>query len=112
MRKLYCLLFGIVLLTFADAPAQAQPYGNEWINFSTNQAYSNQQYFKVSIWKNGVYRISLADLQAAAFPMPFNPKQLQLFHLGVEQYIHVEGEADGSFDPSDYIEFYGRRNDA
>ncbi|MBK8873434.1 MAG: hypothetical protein IPN13_05725 [Bacteroidetes bacterium] len=108
MKKLYPLM----LLAFLwSSIANGQQYCNEWINFSSNQQYSNQQYFKVSGWRDGVYRITYADLQAAAFPMPFNPKQLQLFNQGSEQFIWVEGEADGSFDATDYIEFYGKKND-
>ncbi len=101
----------VSFLLFGFASAEAQNYCNEWISFSSNQPYSNQQYFKVSVWRDGIYRITYNDLQAASFPPSFNPKQLQLFHMGQEQYIHVEGEADGTFDPSDYIEFYGKRND-
>jgi len=108
MKKLYAL-FSCWLISVTVSVAQ--PYCNEWISFSTNQPYSNQQYFKISVWRDGVYRLTYNDLQAASFPMPFNPKQLQLFHNGQEQFIHVEGEADGSFDPNDYIEFYGKRND-
>jgi len=108
MKKLYTLVICCLLLSDWVA---AQPYGNEWINFSTNQPHSIQQYFKISVWRDGVYRVTLADLQAAQFPSPFNPKQLQLFHNGKEQFIRVEGEADGVFDPTDFIEFYGIKND-
>ena len=108
MKKSYLLLLACCLCTLV---LKAQPYGNEWINFSSNQQYSNQQYFKVSVWRDGVYRITYSDLQAASFPMPFNPKQLQLFNLGKEQFIYVEGESDGVFDSTDYIEFYGKKND-
>lgn len=108
MKKLYVLISCFFLLS---GWAAAQPYGNEWINFSSNQTHSVQQYFKISVWRDGIYRVTMADLQAAQFPMPFNPKQLQLYFMGNEQFIHVEGEADGVFDATDYIEFYGRKND-
>ncbi len=87
-----------MLLAFLwSSIAKGQQYCNEWINFSSNQQYSNQQYFKVSVWRDGVYRITYADLQAAAFPLPFNPKQLQLFYQGsehlfgwkVKQMVHL-----------------------
>ncbi len=108
MKKFYQLLFVFIGLT---GLLKAQPYGNEWINFATNQPYSIQQYFKVNVWRDGVYRITYADLQSAAFPLTINPKQLQLFYMGQEQFIHVEGESDGVLDPADYIEFYGLKND-
>ncbi len=110
MIKRYTL--AVILFMLCSLTGMAQPYGNEWINFSTNQPYSNQQYFKINVWKDGIYRITYSDLQAAAFPIgSFSPKQFQIFHEGEEQFIYVEGENDGSFDPADFIEFYGKKND-
>jgi len=43
---------------FSAALIQAQPFGNEWINY-------DQKYFKVKVWNNGVYRISWQSLAAA-----------------------------------------------
>ena len=34
-----------------------------------------------------------------------------MYFRGEEQYIYVEGEADGVLDAGDYIEFYGLGND-
>lgn len=79
--------------------------GNEWIKF-------DQEYFRVLTAKDGIYRLSYNDLQNAGFPVSAaDPRSVQLFHRGVEQDIYIAGEADGVFDPGDYIEFYGRRND-
>lgn len=108
MKKLYILLLFVFSLA---GNALSQPYGNEWINFATNQQYSIQQYFKITVWRDGIYRITYSDLQAASFPMPFDPRHLQLFYMGQEQFIHVEGESDGVFDATDFIEFHGLRND-
>lgn len=80
-------------------------FGNEWIRF-------NQAYYKISTAKDGLYRLSYADLQNAGFPVgSVDPRRIQLFHRGVEQAIYIEGEADAVFHPSDFIEFYGKRND-
>jgi len=108
MKKLCILL--LIVFSFAGS-AFSQPYGNEWINFATNQQYSIQQYFKVTVWRDGIYRITYADLQSASFPMTFDPRHLQVFYMGQEQFIHVQGESDGVFDASDFIEFHGLRND-
>ena len=99
MRSFLSLLF----LFFTSIGALAQ-VGNEWINFS-------QSYFKIPVGKNGIYRLTHSDLQAAGFPIESDPQKIQLFHRGVEQKIVVEGETDGQFDNVDFIEFYGRRND-
>ncbi|MFM7079764.1 MAG: hypothetical protein ACKOYC_08220, partial [Bacteroidota bacterium] len=72
----------------------SQPYGNEWIRFSQGQSNSDQQYFKVKVWNEGIFRISYADLQSVSFPLPVNPARLQLFHKGVEQFILVEDGGD------------------
>jgi hypothetical protein len=101
----------LILFLCSSLLALSQPYGNEWIRFSQGQPHSDQQYFKVKVWNEGIFRISYSDLQSVSFPMPVNPARLQLFHKGVEQFILVEDGGDGSFDPNDYIEFYGRGND-
>ncbi len=99
MRSFLSLLF----LFFSSIASLAQ-VGNEWINFS-------QSYFKIPVGKDGIYRLTHSDLQAAGFPVESDPKKFQLFHRGVEQRIVVEGETDGQFNSADFIEFYGRRND-
>lgn len=104
MRKF--LLF--ILLSFTIF-ASAQPYGNEWINPS-------QHYFKMSIVNEGIYRINYNTLSAALSntnqPIAFlDPRYIQIFHNGEEQYIFVNGENDSQFGTDDYIEFYANRND-
>ncbi len=95
--------FLLILFLFA-AEAQAQ-MGNEWINFS-------QSYFKIPVAKDGIYKLSYLDLQAAGFPVgTTDPTKLQLYHRGVELALYVEGEGDGQFNPIDFIEFYGQKND-
>ena len=78
--------------------------GHEWIRDS-------QPYFKISVAKEGIYRISSEALRQAGFTGSPDPASFQLFHRGTEQAILVEGDADGQFDDTDYIEFYGRAND-
>ncbi len=79
--------------------------GNEWINFG-------QSYFKIPVAKEGIYKLSYLDLQAAGFPVgATDPNKIQLFHRGIEQAIYVDGDGDGQFNPIDFIEFYGQQND-
>ncbi|HEY3402755.1 MAG TPA: C25 family cysteine peptidase [Ohtaekwangia sp.] len=97
--------FAAFLGVFFIASATFAQVGNEWINFS-------QSYFKIPIAKNGIYRLDYSALVAAGFPASsVDPVTIQIFHRGVEQAIHVEGEGDHIFDPADFIEFYGLRND-
>src|SRR5271154_3881902 len=97
------LLFAVIFLLFAFS-GNAQ-YANNWINFG-------QQYYKIPVGKDGIYRLTYTNLQAAGFPVDaIDPRFFQIFHRGVEQAIRVHGQADAHFDPTDNIEFYGQRND-
>jgi len=79
-------------------------FNNEWINY-------DQQYFKILVSEDGIYRIPYSQLIEAGVPVDqINPRQIQLFYLGEEQYIYIKGESGGIFDPNGYIEFYGMRN--
>ncbi|MEL6534156.1 MAG: C25 family cysteine peptidase [Bacteroidota bacterium] len=91
------LLQGVVLF--------AQPFGNEWINF-------DQDYYKLPVGEDGLYRVTYEELADAGVPVAtIDPRRVQLWHRGVEQAIRVEGQVDARWDPGDYLEFYGFRND-
>lgn len=86
----------------------AQPFGNEWIDY-------NQRYLKIKVVNDAVYRIDSATLAngvalTGGSLSAIDPRNFQLFRLGVEQPIWIEGESDGQFNNSDFIEFYGERN--
>jgi len=99
MKRLFFTFFGIFL-----AFQGFSQYGNEWVNFS-------QPYYKISVAKDGLYRLTATDLQNAGFPVAStNPQRIQIFHRGIEQRIRVAGELDGVFNTNDYVEFYGQKN--
>lgn len=101
--RLFFLLLPGLVLHFQDA--RAQQFGNEWINH-------HQQYVKIQVAQDSIYKITYQDLQQAGFPLSsVNPRTLQLYHRGREQAIYVEGEENNAFDPSDFILFYGKKND-
>lgn len=92
-------LLAIIIFWFVAGGLLSQiPYGHEWINY-------NQQYVKLPVYKEGIYRIDAPTL-AAAFGNGTNPKNLQLFLAGREQFVFVRGENDGQLDAGDYLEFY------
>lgn len=102
MIKRLLLVIFIALIT---GKVKSQTYGNEWINYS-------QSYYKIKVAQNGVYRIDSSTLAAAGIPLAtINPKNIQLFNRGVQQYIYIQGESDNVFNGSDFIEFYGEKND-
>lgn len=101
------LILGFILYFafFFSQHSVAQTFGNEWIDF-------NQSYFKLKIAENGVYRISQADLNNAGFPATsIDPRRIQIFKNGQEQAIFIQGQSDGVFHSTDYIEFYAEAND-
>lgn len=102
IKRLFALYFLILITTHVAA----QKYGNEWINYS-------QKHYRISIPTTGIYRINYTTLINASIPLAsINPKNFQLFIKGEEQYINVNGESDDVFNPTDYIEFYAKKNDA
>ncbi|MBC7865272.1 MAG: hypothetical protein IAF38_20015 [Bacteroidia bacterium] len=110
MKKLYHCLF--ILFVFSGIKSQTYTYGNEWINYS-------QKYLKIKLYKDGIYKIDSTSLANALSSIGvqlnglggIDPRRFQVFIKGTEQYIHVQGELDGIFDGTDYIEFYGYKND-
>lgn len=110
MRKLYLI---VLFLIIASSGSIAQPYNNEWIPFA-GQPYSSQQYLRISVWKEGIYRVSYTDIQDAGINMSnwFSPDKYQVFNNGVEQFIRVtDAGTIGVFEPGDYLEFYGKGAD-
>lgn len=64
---------------------------------------------KILVRGDGLYRVTRADLLAAGVdPTGVDPATFVLTNRGVEVPIEVTGAADGSFDASDAIRFYGR----
>ncbi len=101
--RLLTLFFTLNFLLLLS-PSYAQ-FGNEWINY-------DQTYYKIKIGSEGIYRIDFQTLSDIGVPVSsLNPKNLQLFLNGEEQHIYISGEADEVFDSTDFIEFYGNKND-
>jgi flagellar hook assembly protein FlgD len=98
------LLLTIIIL-FCYAQIFAQPYGNEWINYS-------QQYYSFKIAEEGVYRIDYTTLNASGIPVStVSADQFQLFSREKEVAVYINDGGDGNIDPGDYIEFYANKND-
>ncbi|HHG84549.1 MAG TPA: hypothetical protein ENJ82_07360, partial [Bacteroidetes bacterium] len=80
----------------------AYRYMNEWYQF-------NQNYIKLLVSEDGLYRVSLADLSSAGVQnlATLNPDRLQIFYRGQEVPAYVTKNG-GSLN---YFEFLGRKND-
>ncbi|MCX6294817.1 MAG: C25 family cysteine peptidase, partial [Bacteroidetes bacterium] len=100
-------LLAICIIFFITFQVRSQTFGNEWINYSQN-------YYKIKIAQNGIYRIDSATLASAGIPCGsggIDPHNFQIFNKGIQQHIFVQGEADNQLNSSDYIEFYAEKND-
>ena len=97
-------LLNIILLLCLFSLAKAQPYGNDWIN------YNSPQYYKFKIGKTSLYRINYNTLVSLGIPnSQLVGSDFKLFRNGNEVPLYVS--STGQFGASDYIEFYGEKND-
>ena len=71
---------------------------------------------KVTANHDGLYRVTYNDLLASGLSSAtlasINPYTMKLLDDGVEQAVFVAGQANGVFDPGDYVLFYAQRNRA
>lgn len=98
MKKLFTFVF--LLLSIG---AFAQAYNNEWIDFS-------KTYYKFKAGSTGLYRIAQPVLNNAGLGGVIG-KNFQLFRNGKEVPIYVSSGPNATLGGSDYIEFWGMRND-
>lgn len=96
------LLLAVALFSSVCGLLRAQPYGNEWIDYS-------QTHYKIKVAKDGIYRIPYAAL-SAVFPNlgSVNAGSFVMYHNG--QAVPIRITSNTTLGPSDYIEFYGRKN--
>ncbi|UOQ77805.1 C25 family cysteine peptidase [Hymenobacter sp. 5516J-16] len=101
-QQQWWLLFLLLVLSAAGARAQSGPYGNEWI-------VPGQQYYKVKVARDGLYRLDYQYLQQAGIT-GVSPQRLQVWRRGREVAVHVGGNQT-TLDQSTFIEFFGQKND-
>jgi hypothetical protein len=103
MKKIaltFSILFSLILSNTILCQNHNGLFGNEWINFS-------QDYYKIKVVSDGMYRIDASTLQNSGISLSnLTSSNIQIFHNGQEIPIYV-GTNNGSVD---YIEFYGRKN--
>ena len=76
-----------------------------WIDFS-------REYFKIPTAQDGVYRLSYTTLSASGIDInQLDPRDIRVYHRGEEVSVYIEGQEDGQFNTTDYLEFIGKRND-
>ncbi len=69
--------------------------------------------WRVAVNEDGLFQLTYTDLQAAGLPVDtLDPRTLRMYYQGQEIPILVIGEADGQFNASDTLLFYGRSVDS
>ena len=94
-------------------------------SYAQRSAMASGNWYKVGLPSTGIYKMTYDELKALGINIDgINPKGIRIYHNGggvlpemnaearyddlVEIPIFVSGEADGRFDKSDFILFYGR----
>ncbi|MFT4600488.1 MAG: hypothetical protein ACI857_000662 [Arenicella sp.] len=94
----------LVILSLLVSSVSIGQYANDWIDYS-------QKYYSFKVWEDGIYKIDYSALNSSGVPVSsISPDNFQLFGFEKEQEILIEDGNDGSFDPGDYILFYGQKN--
>lgn len=105
------------------APDSEKAYSNR--SYVHSSAMAMGDWYKIGLNETGVYKLTYNDLKSLGLNLSnLDPRTLRIYHNGggllpeknaearhddlVEIPIYVHGEADGRFDQSDYILFYGR----
>ncbi|HPE34422.1 MAG TPA: type IX secretion system sortase PorU [Bacteroidales bacterium] len=95
------------------------------VTFNDNSVLSEGDWYRMTITKNGVYKLTYEELTGAGMNLTgINSGQLRIYGNGGEMLperngdfryddlqenaIHVEDGGDGTFDPGDFLIFYGQ----
>lgn len=67
-------------------------------------------WLKILLEQDGIYRLNKADLENAGLSLTgIDLMNIKMFVAGSEIPIYIDGQTDGVFDDTDYIEFYGTK---
>lgn len=82
---------------------------NQQSSLNSFQSPTSSSIYKLKVSNDGIYRLDYFYIQSNANDLlTEDPRTFKLMNRGVEVPIYVKGESDGTFDPADYIEFYGQ----
>jgi len=113
-----------IKICLEDDPVNA-PAGNTIKRtYTENSVLSKGEWYRIAARETGIYKISSQDLESMGInPGQIDPRNIRIYGNGsgmleeanslprkddlMENAIFIEGESDGSFDPEDYILFYG-----
>lgn len=64
---------------------------------------------RIGVTADGLYRVTPADLPAGVDPAHVDPRSFAMSSLGQPVAIRVVADGNDSFDPGEYLEFFGER---
>jgi hypothetical protein len=78
---------------------------------SFNWITPNQTYLKMYVVDDGICRINKGDFTAAGVNADvIDPRTIKIYYKGLQVPSYVNGEQDGVFNDTDYVDFFGKRN--
>ncbi len=98
MKRKLLLIVTLIAFRFIT---QAQPFGNEWIDYS-------QTHYKIKVTADGMYRIPFATLSSIPNISSINVNNFVMYHNGQAVPIYISSST--TLGSSDYIDFYGQKN--
>lgn len=101
---LKCRLLLLITTIFSVFNVVAQPYGNEWIDYS-------KTYHKIRVAQDGVYRIPFNTLNNISGLNLSTVRGSDFIIYNMGQVVPIFVSTNNFFGPNDYIEFYGKKND-
>jgi hypothetical protein len=112
---IYESLLGQELLNYDTARQWRQPAALPFMQLQSGTAGAALPWappapgWRVKVRTDGFYKLTYTELLTAGLPVAsLDPRTFQLYNLGNELAIFVEGEADGKFDQTDTVLFYGQ----
>ncbi len=99
------------LLNYEQARAwRGRPAAEAGSALEAPQQNGGETRHKIVVDQDGLYRLTYADLQAAGLDVDnIDPRNLYLTNQGRDVAIHVEGQGDGIFHPTDSVLFFGEQ---
>lgn len=80
---------------------------------TTQESSPSYPMLKIKITKEGIYKLTGKSLKKSGFTLSgVDPATFKMYYKGVEVPIIVKTKKSSSFGNSDYIEFYGEKNDS
>ncbi|HVO75663.1 MAG TPA: C25 family cysteine peptidase, partial [Ignavibacteriaceae bacterium] len=87
------------------------PFRSSSIDSSGNWIDYSQEYIKLAIPEDGIYRITYNDLVNYGInPAEVNPALIKIFYKGKQIPLYIGGGGDFSFGVNNYIQFYAQKN--